>query len=162
MSGKSTFLRATGTAAVMAYAGGTVCAKSLRIGRLTVGASILARDSIQDGTSRFYAEITRLRNIVTVARETPTLYLLDELLMGTNSEDRRVGAEALMRGLVATGSLGLVTTHDLALTHVAGGRNVHFSDQMVDGEMEFDHVLREGVVTKSNALELMRAVGLDV
>ncbi|MEM8883768.1 MAG: DNA mismatch repair protein MutS [Planctomycetota bacterium] len=162
MSGKSTLLRAVGTAAVMAYAGAPVCAKRLRIGLLSVGASIVSRDSIREGTSRFYAEITRLRDIVGAAKDRPTLYLLDELLMGTNSHDRRIGAEALMRGLVATGALGLVTTHDLALTEVAGGHNVHFSDQMENGTMRFDHVLREGVVTRSNALELMRAVGLDV
>jgi len=162
MSGKSTLLRAVGTAAVMAYAGAPVCAASLRIGRMQVGASIVSRDSIREGTSRFYAEITRLRDIVTAAKRGPVLYLLDELLMGTNSHDRRIGAEALMRGLVATGALGLVTTHDLALTEVAGGANVHFSDQMENGTMRFDHVLRGGIVTRSNALELMRAVGLEV
>ena len=162
MSGKSTLLRAVGTAAVMAYAGGTVCARSLALGRFQIGASIVSRDSIREGTSRFYAEITRLRAIVEAARGGPVLYLLDELLMGTNSHDRRTGAEALMRGLVATGALGLVTTHDLALTEVAGARNVHFADQMEDGAMRFDHVLREGVVTRSNAIALMRAVGLDV
>jgi len=162
MSGKSTLLRAVGTAAVMAYAGAPVCARSLTLGRMQIGASIVSRDSIREGKSRFFAEITRLRDIVSAAKAGPALYLLDELLMGTNSHDRRIGAEALMRGLIATGALGLVTTHDLALTEVARGRNVHFSDQMTNGEMRFDHVLREGVVTRSNALELMRAVGLDV
>ncbi|MHC4452463.1 MAG: MutS-related protein [Planctomycetota bacterium] len=162
MSGKSTLLRAVGTSAAMAYAGAPVCAESLRIGRMQLGASIVSRDSIREGTSRFYAEITRLRDIVAQAKSQPALYLLDELLMGTNSHDRRIGAEALMKGLVETGALGLVTTHDLALTEAASGRNKHFSDQMENGTMRFDHVLREGVVARSNALELMRAVGLEV
>jgi hypothetical protein len=162
MSGKSTLLRAVGTSAAMAYAGAPVCAEALQIGRMQLGASIVSRDSIREGTSRFYAEITRLRDIVAEAKSRPTLYLLDELLMGTNSHDRRIGAEALMKGLVGTGALGLVTTHDLALTEAEAGRNVHFSDQMENGTMKFDHVLRDGVVARSNALELMRAVGLEV
>jgi predicted ATPase len=162
MSGKSTLLRSVGVATVMASMGAPVRAKELRLSPLQVGASIVSRDSIREGTSRFYAEITRLRDIVGAAKSGPTLYLLDEVLMGTNSHDRRIGAAALMRGLVAAGAIGLVTTHDLALTEIAGARNVHFSDQMENGKMEFDHLLRDGVVTHSNALELMRSVGLDV
>jgi len=162
MSGKSTLLRAIGVATVMASMGAPVRAKSLRLSPLQVGASIVSRDSIRDGTSRFYAEITRLRDIVASAQREPTLYLLDEVFMGTNSHDRRIGAAALMRGLVAAGAIGLVTTHDLALTEIDGATNKHFSDQMEKGTMHFDHTLREGVVTHSNALELMRSVGLDV
>ena len=162
MSGKSTLLRAIGVATVMGSMGSPVRASRLRLSPLQVGASIVSRDSIRDGTSRFYAEITRLRDIVGSAKSRPTLYLLDEIFMGTNSHDRRIGAEALMRGLVASGAIGLVTTHDLALTKIAGAINVHFSDHMENGTMHFDHQLREGVVTHSNALELMRSVGLDV
>ena len=97
----------------------------------------------------------------------PTLFLLDELLSGTNSHDRRIGAEAVVRGLVERGAIGLVTTHDLALAQIAetmGGRalNVHFEDHLENGEIRFDYRLRPGVVTRSNALELMRAVGLQV
>jgi DNA mismatch repair ATPase MutS len=146
----------------MASMGAPVRARNLRLSPLQVGASIVSRDSIRDGTSRFYAEITLLRDIVASAQREPTLYLLDEVFMGTNSHDRRIGAAALMRGLVAAGAIGLVTTHDLALTEIEGATNVHFSDQMENGTMHFDHTLREGVVTHSNALELMRSVGLDV
>jgi len=147
------------------------CAR-LRISRLYVGASMRANDSVIDHRSRFYAEIERLRDIVNLSRAgKPTLFLLDELLSGTNSHDRRIGAEALVRGLVERGAIGLVTTHDLALAQIAempvgtlGGKaiNVHFEDHLQGGEMLFDYCLRPGVVTRSNALELMRAVGLDV
>jgi MutS domain V len=167
MSGKSTLLRAVGLNAVLAWAGAPVPCASLRISRLAIGASLRANDSLADNRSRFYAEIERLRDIVNLAREGPTLFLLDELLSGTNSHDRRIGAEALVRGLVTRGAIGMVTTHDLALSKIADtldatARNVHFEDHLEGGEIRFDYILREGVVTRSNALELMRAVGLDV
>jgi DNA mismatch repair ATPase MutS len=97
----------------------------------------------------------------------PTLFLLDELLSGTNSHDRRIGAAAVIRSLVEGGAIGLVTTHDLALAEITGtlgerARNVHFEDHIENGEIHFDYHLRPGVVERSNALELMRAVGLDV
>jgi hypothetical protein len=168
MSGKSTLLRTVGTNCALALAGAPVRAQRLRMAPLQVGASIVVNDSLQEGASRFYAEITRLRGIVDLCdRELPVLYLLDEILGGTNSHDRRVGAEALVRGLIDRGALGLLTTHDLALAQIADqlaprAANVHFEDQLVDGQMNFDYQLRPGVVTHSNALELMRAVGLDV
>jgi hypothetical protein len=168
MSGKSTLLRAVGLNAVLAWAGAPVTCASLRISRLSIGASLRTVDSLADNRSRFYAEIERLRDIVNLAREgNPTLFLLDELLSGTNSHDRRIGAEHLVRGLVERGAIGMVTTHDLALADIAetlGGRaiNVHFEDHIENGEIRFDYRLRPGVVTRSNALELMRAVGLDV
>jgi DNA mismatch repair ATPase MutS len=97
----------------------------------------------------------------------PVLFLLDEILHGTNSHDRAIGAEAVLRGLIARGAIGLVTTHDLALAKVADSltpraANAHFEDHLEDGKMSFDYRLRAGVVQKSNALELMRAVGLEV
>jgi DNA mismatch repair ATPase MutS len=168
MSGKSTLLRSAGIAGVMAMAGGTVRATSLRMGSLSVGASIRTNDSLQDGTSRFYAEITRLRKLVDLASgPRPLLFLIDELLNGTNSHDRQIGAEAVVRGLVERGAIGLVTTHDLALTQIATamaprGRNVHFEDHLEDGRITFDYIMRDGVVRKSNALELMRSVGLEI
>ena len=127
-----------------------------------------ANDSVIDHRSRFYAEISRLRDVVELARAgRPTLFLLDELLSGTNSHDRRIGAEALVRGLVERGAIGLVTTHDLALAQVAEAlapraANVHFEDRFENGQMKFDYRLHPGVVSKSNALELMRSVGLEV
>ena len=135
---------------------------------LAVGASLRVFDSLQEGHSHFYNEIRRLRSIVEqTAGERAVLFLLDEILHGTNSHDRRIGAEAVVRSLVARGAIGLVTTHDLALAQIAddlGARaaNVHFEDQVVDGMMHFDYRMRPGVVTRSNALALMRAIGLEV
>ncbi len=168
MSGKSTLLRAVGLNAVLGWAGAPVTAKRLRVSRLAIGASLRTIDSLADHRSRFYAEISRLREIMDLARAgKPTLFLLDELLSGTNSHDRRIGAEGLIRGLVERGAIGLVTTHDLALAEIVpsfGGlaANVHFEDHLEGGEILFDYRLREGVVTRSNALELMRAMGLEV
>jgi DNA mismatch repair ATPase MutS len=160
MSGKSTLLRAVGVNAVLALAGAPVRARSLRIAPLHTGASIRVMDSLQEGSSQFYAEITRIRQILDLPR--PALFLLDELLHGTNSHDRLIGAEGIVRALVARGAIGLVTTHDLALAGIPEARNVHFEDRIENGKMIFDYRLREGVVEHSNALDLMRAVGLEV
>jgi hypothetical protein len=168
MSGKSTLMRAVGLNAVLAWAGAPVACARLNISPLLIGASMSTHDSLADNRSRFYAEISRLRDVVELARTGhPTLFLLDELLSGTNSHDRRIGAEAVVKGLVERGAIGLVSTHDLALAEIAStldGRavNVHFEDHLEGGEIRFDYRLRQGVVTRSNALELMRAVGLDV
>jgi MutS domain V len=168
MSGKSTFLRTVGINAVLALAGAPVRARRLRLSPLAVGATLRIQDSLQAGRSRFYAEILRVRQIVDLSRgPLPLLFLLDELFAGTNSHDRRLGAEAVVRGLVEAGALGLVTTHDLSLTQIAdrlGPRaaNVHFADHFENGVMHFDYRLHPGVVQHSNALALMRAVGLEV
>ncbi len=168
MSGKSTLLRTVGVNAVLAMAGAPVRAASLRLSPLAPGASIRVMDSLQSGVSRFYAEITRIRQLMDLTSSGATLlFLLDELLHGTNSHDRRIGAEAIVRKLVREGALGLVTTHDLAIAHIADElsprvRNVHFQDHLEDGQMKFDYKLRLGVVEHSNAIELMRSVGLEV
>jgi len=168
MSGKSTLLRSVGTNAVLAFAGAPVRAGSMCLSPLSLGASIRTLDSLQEGTSRFYAEITRLRQVMTIAEGAPPLlFLLDEILHGTNSHDRGIGAEAIVRGFLQRGAIGLVTTHDLALARVADAlapqtANVHFEDHMENGLMHFDYHLRPGVVTHSNALALMRSIGLDV
>ena len=222
MSGKSTLLRAIGVNAILAQAGAPVRARRLVMSPLAVGASIRITDSLQDGSSRFHAEIVRLRAIlartapapsapkrlagpasrpIPPAPETctaepaplrstartpgpgnvdrddappqersdamPVLFLIDECLHGTNSHDRRIGADAVVRGLVEESAIGLVTTHDLALTAITdalGPRagNVHFTDHFTNGKLRFDYKLRPGVVGKGNALELMRSVGFDV
>ncbi len=169
MSGKSTLLRTVGTNVVLALAGAPVRARSLLLVPLAIGSQIQLRDSLAEGQSRFYAEITKLKSVLDLTgQETPVLFLLDEILHGTNSHDRRVGAEALVRGLLDRGAIGLVTTHDLALARIADDsagsslRNVHFRDDLANGEIQFDYRLREGTVTRSNALDLMRQVGLDV
>jgi DNA mismatch repair ATPase MutS len=120
------------------------------------------------GQSRFYAEIKRVRQLVDLARgQRPLLFLLDEIFHGTNSHDRRQGAEAVVKGLIRLGAIGLVTTHDLALTQIVAelapkATNVHFEDRMVDGKITFDYQMRPGIVEHSNAIALMRAVGLEV
>jgi len=168
MSGKSTLLRTVGVNAVLAFAGAPVRARRVRISPLRIGATLRIQDSLQEGRSRFYAEISRIRELADLAAgPTPLLCLLDELLHGTNSHDRVVGAAGILTVLLDRGAVGLITTHDLALTEVAatlGGRaaNVHFDDRFEAGEIVFDYVMKPGPVTRSNAIALMRAVGLDV
>ncbi|MGA7615683.1 MAG: DNA mismatch repair protein MutS [Thermoanaerobaculia bacterium] len=167
MSGKSTMLRTVGVNTVLALAGAPVFARRLRISRLCVGASIRINDSLQEGSSRFYAEIVRLRQLLEISESGPLLFLLDEILGGTNSHDRRIGAEAVVKSLLSRGAIGLMTTHDLALSEIADGdalraKNVHFEDHVEGGKMVFDYRMRDGVVEKSNAIALMRMVGLEV
>jgi hypothetical protein len=168
MSGKSTLLRSVGINAVLAQMGAPVRAASLRLSPLRIGATLRIQDSLQEGRSRFYAEITRVRELADLARgEVPLLFLLDELFHGTNSHDRQAGAAGVLRSLLERGAIGLVTTHDLALTAMAdtlgtAAMNVHFEDVFVHGEIHFDYRMKPGPVTRSNALALMRAVGLDV
>ena len=168
MSGKSTLLRTVGVNAVLAFAGAPVRAEHLRVSPLHIGGTLRIQDSLQEGRSRFYAEISRIREIADLAAgPTPALFLLDELLHGTNSHDRAVGAAGVLRALLDRGAIGLVTTHDLALTGIAddlAGRaaNVHFDDRFEGNAIAFDYVMKPGPVTRSNALALMRAVGLDV
>jgi hypothetical protein len=167
MSGKSTLLRTVGVNVVLALAGAPVRAKRMSLSILAIGATMRVQDSLQSGTSRFYAEIQRLHDIMELTKKMPVLFLLDEILHGTNSHDRAVGAEAVIRGLINRGAIGLVTTHDLALANLADAlspraANCHFQDHLENGRMVFDYRLHPGVVQKSNALELMRAVGLEV
>ncbi len=176
MSGKSTLLRAIGANAVLARVGAPVCAESLRIGPLMVVTSMRVRDSLSEGVSRFYAELKKLKVVLALCRAAQgrqgeggatVLFLLDEILHGTNTRERLIGARALVRELLACGAMGAVSTHDLGLGDLEeelGGRvrNVHFEEQVTGGEMTFDYRLRPGVVTSSNALRLMQMVGLDV
>lgn len=168
MAGKSTFLRGVGLNAVLAQCGAPVRAKRLRMSPLIVGASICVLDSLQGGVSRFYAEIQRLKLLADLAAgEFPLLFLLDELLSGTNSHDRLEGTRAVVRELTRCGAIGLVTTHDLALARIpdtmnGAGQNWHFEDSIQDGKLHFDYRLKPGIVQTSNALRLMKSVGLDV
>ncbi|HZD08750.1 MAG TPA: hypothetical protein VE176_10905 [Candidatus Limnocylindrales bacterium] len=167
MSGKSTYLRVVGINAVLAMMGAPVRARRLTLSRVAVGASMRVSDSLQKGISHFYAEIKRLRQVVDLSSTQPALFLLDEVLQGTNSHDRRAGTEGVLRTLVRNGAIGLVTTHDLALTsleqvfpeHVC---NAHFQERFEDDRLSFDYCLRPGVVTTSNGIELMKSIGLDV
>jgi hypothetical protein len=167
MSGKSTLLRAVGINTVLAMAGAPVMARRLTLTPLHVGASIRINDSLHTGSSRFYTEITRLRRLFELSGRQPALlFLLDELLQGTNSRDRRIGATGILQAFIRQGSIGLISTHDLSLTDIDvvadRVRNCHFQDELQDGVMSFDYTLRDGVVTKSNGIELMRSIGLEV
>jgi DNA mismatch repair ATPase MutS len=167
MSGKSTFLRVVGINTVLAMAGAPIRGKRLRLTPLKIGTRIRSTDSLQEGRSSFFTEILHIRKVFDAANgAVPMLFLFDELLEGTNSKDRRIGAEGLIQGLLKRRAIGIVTTHDLALTEIAAAvgnvlRNMHFEDQVADGKMKFDYRLRDGVVEKSNALELMRLIGLE-
>ncbi len=168
MAGKSTFVRAVGVNAVLAQCGAPVRAQRLVMSPLAVSASICVLDSLQGGVSRFYAEITRLKQIADLAKgPAHVLFLLDELFSGTNSHDRRIGTESMVRNLVGRGAIGMVTTHDLALTQIAdslapSAANFHFEDHLENGGLHFDYRLCPGVVQTSNALQLMRSIGLEV
>jgi len=168
MSGKSTLLRTVGINVVLAQAGAPVRASSLRLSPLAIGATLRIQDSLQEGRSRFYAEITRIREIADLAAgPVPVLFLLDELFHGTNSHDRLIGASGVLTTLLDRGAIGLITTHDLALTAIADrlsprALNVHFEDWFEGEEMRFDYAMKPGPVSRSNAIALMRAVGLDL
>jgi hypothetical protein len=168
MSGKSTLLRTIGINAVLAMSGAPIRGKSLRLSPLIIGTSIRRTDSLQQGRSGFYTEILHIRRVFNLTEEpTPVLFLFDELLEGTNSKDRRIGSEGLLKALLNSRAIGVVTTHDLALTEITDSadglvRNMHFEDQVKDGKMYFDYKLRDGVVSKSNALELMRLMGFEI
>jgi DNA mismatch repair ATPase MutS len=161
-------MRTIGINAVLAQAGAPVRAGSLHMSALAVGATLRIQDSLQEGRSRFFAEITRIRELADLARgPVPLLFLLDELFHGTNSHDRLVGASGVLRSFIEHGAIGLITTHDLSLTAIVDAlspraANVHFEDSFDGRDMRFDYRVKPGPVTKSNALALMRAVGLDV
>jgi len=166
MAGKSTFIRSVGVNAVLAQCGAPVRAKSLRMSPLAVAASICILDSLSGGTSRFYAEIRRLKVAEDLAAgQVPVLFLMDELLSGTNSHDRLEGTRLIVRSLMERGAIGIVSTHDLALAEIPDKMpgqavNCHFEDRLEEGKLIFDYKLKPGVVKTSNALELMRSIGL--
>jgi DNA mismatch repair ATPase MutS len=168
MSGKSTLLRAVGVNAVLALAGAPVCAKRLDTAVCVVRTSMRIRDSLEEGVSHFYAELERLKAVVDAADGGErVLFLLDEVLHGTNSRERIIGARSVILHLVDKGAIGGVSSHDLGLADLeaaSSGRvvNVHFQELVGDGKMVFDYKLKPGVVTSSNALRLMRLVGIGV
>jgi MutS domain V len=165
MSGKSTFLRAIGMNAVLAWMGAPVRCARLRLSKLEIAASIGVQDSLTDGRSHFLAEMQRVRRMIDRASEGPLLFLADEIMSGTNSRDRRIAAEWVIRALVLRNAIGLITTHDLTLTEIAtnglAGRNVHFEDSGEGGELHFDYKLRSGLLNHSNALNIVRMLGID-
>lgn len=168
MSGKSTLMRTVGINAALAFAGAPVRAQRLRLSPLQIGTCLRHTDSLQEHRSGFYTEALRIRAICDLLdRHLPVLFLFDELLSGTNSKDRRIAAEGVIRTMLERRAVGMVTTHDLSLTEIAAifpgqVRNVHLQDTVENGKMKFDYKVRDGVITHSNALELMRMIGLDV
>jgi ABC-type multidrug transport system fused ATPase/permease subunit len=176
MSGKSTLLRAVGVNAVLAQAGGAVCAAALALPPVALWTSARVQDSLERGVSFFLAELQRLKLIVdaaTQAREQGgprVMYLLDEILQGTNTAERSVAARRVIAYLVDQGAIGAVSTHDLALGDdprlAQSAVSVHFTDTVGEGPdappMSFDYQLRPGVATTTNALRLMRLIGLEL
>ena len=168
MSGKTTYLRAAGLNALLAQAGGPVCAASLELQRCRVRTSVRVEDDLASGVSLFYAEARRLRDIVAAARDNgrpPVLFLLDEILHGTNAADRRRATQVVLSHLVRAGAFGMVTTHDplIAPEAEANARQVHFSEALSSGGdagLVFDYRVREGPATTANALAILRALGL--
>lgn len=173
MSGKSTLVRAVGLNVVLAQAGSAVCAREMRLPSLSLQTSMRVQDSLARGVSLFMAEVARLRRIVDAA-ESPSdgvvLYLLDEILHGTNSAERTIAARAVLRRLVELGAIGAVTSHDLQLADSPALRDaavaVHFREEVADDAedpaMRFDYRLRPGKATTRNALKLMAQMGLPV
>ncbi|MBK8997853.1 MAG: DNA mismatch repair protein MutS [Myxococcales bacterium] len=168
MSGKSTMLRSMGLAAVMAMAGAPVAAKKLRLCRLAVRTSMRISDSLEQGVSHFYAEVRKLKVVLdATGQELPVFFLLDEVLHGTNSRERQVGARWVLGELIARGAIGAVSTHDMELCRLPDNlmshvEQVHFQESVKDDAMTFDYKLRPGPVSAGNALRLMKIVGLDV
>ena len=165
MAGKSTLLRSIGINAILAYAGAPVRAESLRLTPLVLGASLALTDSLAEGRSKFLAEVERLSAILSASAASPMLFLVDEIFSGTNSEDRRAAADAVLRKLLANGCIGALSTHDLALADLATpantGLNVYMASPSPDDPLAFDYKLKRGINTASSARAILRLVGID-
>ena len=167
MAGKSTFLRAIGLNAVIALAGGPVRATSARLSQLTVCASLAITDSLLEGRSKFLAEVERLGAMI-ASNDTgkPILFLIDEIFSGTNSQDRKAAAQSVIYTLLEGGAVGAISTHDLALTEMTkdpakGGILVHMESNNPDDPLDFDYLVKPGVSTRSNAMAIVRMIGLS-
>jgi hypothetical protein len=165
MAGKSTYLRAIGLNAILAFAGAPVCAVGARISVSHVCASISVKDSLLEGKSKFLAEVERLRESIRVAAGQPVLFLIDEILSGTNSIDRRIAAKSVIRALVAEGAVGALSTHDLALTEIGDnpelrGVNVHMQSDNPRQPLAFDYRVKPGISRQTNALAIVRMIGI--
>lgn len=167
MAGKTTFLRTIGLNAVLARAGAPVCARAMRLGPLCVCSSMRVSDSLGEGLSLFHAEVRRMKQILDASAQVPVLFLLDEVLHGTNTAERQLASKAIVRALVERGAIGAIATHDVGLTELERSlpgkvRNVHFTDAIRDGQLSFDYCLRPGVVATSNALRVIRQAGIEL
>ncbi len=167
MSGKSTFLRTVGLNAVLALMGAPVCAKSLKISPLKVFTSMRSQDDLEESVSSFYAELKRLKSLIQqMDDEIPTLFMIDEVLKGTNSEDRHKGAKALMKQLHRAPSFGLLSTHDIVLSKMTielpSVKNFSFNSTVTGDEIEFDYRLTSGICKGFNASKLMQLMGIEI
>jgi DNA mismatch repair ATPase MutS len=169
MSGKSTFLRTVGVNLVLALAGGPVDARELRTADVRVFASMNVTDSVTDGISYFYAEVRRLKRLLTELEDRggrPLFYLVDEIFRGTNNREQLIGSRSLLRAFLEGNGMGLVATHDLELVQLEaeseGISNFHFREHVAAGAMVFDYLLRPGPCPTTNALKIMRMEGLPL
>ncbi len=169
MSGKSTFLRTLGINLCLAYAGGPVNASRLQTSLFRVFTSMKISDSVVEGYSYFYAEVRRLKALLTEVERTdsfPVFFLIDEIFRGTNNRERRIGSRSYIKALVGRNCVGVISTHDLELVKLADTlleiQNYHFQEDVVNGEMVFDYILRPGPCPTTNALKIMRMEGLPV
>jgi ABC-type multidrug transport system fused ATPase/permease subunit len=169
MSGKSTFLRTLGINLVLAYAGSTVAARSLQTLPFRMFTSMNVSDSLSDGISFFYAEVSRLKNLLDqleTGHALPLFFLIDEIFRGTNNRERQIGSRAYTHALAGKNGVGLISTHDLELAHLAESipavRNYHFREDIHDGKMVFDYQIRPGASPTTNALRIMELAGLPI
>jgi len=167
MAGKSTLIRAIGLNAILAYSGAPVCADALSLSLFPICAATSIQDSLLNGRSKFLEEMYRLKHALDLTTGAkPVLFLIDEPLNGTNSRDRRVAADAIVAALIQGGALGVISTHDLALTEIAArpdlhGLNVHMGSRNSD-PMNFDFKVRAGVTEESNGLAIARLAAVSV
>ena len=169
MAGKSTFLKSLGINLVLAYAGGPVCATGMQTSLFRLYTSIKINDSVTDGFSFFYAEVRRLKRLLDGIRDrkqAPLFFLIDEIFRGTNNKERLIGSRSIIRALADETGIGAISTHDLELIKLADDfeniRNFHFREDVVEGKMVFDYVLRKGPCPTTNALTIMAMEGLPV
>jgi DNA mismatch repair ATPase MutS len=167
MSGKSTFLRTVGVNVVLGLMGAPVCAKRMTISKLQLFTSMRTQDDLEESVSSFYAELKRLKQLLgSINEKLPTLFMVDEVLKGTNSEDRHTGATALIKQLNKAYAFGFVSTHDLALgkitTELEGIKNYSFNSVIENDDIIFDYTLTPGICKSFNATKLMQKMGIEI
>jgi DNA mismatch repair ATPase MutS len=168
MSGKSTMLRTVGFNLVLAYSGSPVCAQSMSCSVMDICSSMRIADNLEEKVSTFYAELIRIKMIIEAARTNkPVIVLLDEILRGTNTRDRRIGVEAVLKNLSSCNLLGIISTHDLEIADLAGDEqfkitNFHFKEDYIDSRIFFDYNIHNGSYNGSDAIYLMRMIGIEL
>lgn len=166
MSGKTTFMRTMGISLVLAYSGAPIVGHTLQCSKMNIATSMRIRDDLSQGISTFYAELTRIKEIIEAAKTKGNqCFLIDEIFRGTNSADRIIGSMSVVKALKACGSIGAITTHDMELCQLSkenGVTNYHFEEHYTNDTIQFDYKLRKGQSTTTNAKYLMKMVGIEV